>query len=171
MPIDAKLFKRYPFSALLIALTLAYTAFGPTLHIHFLEGLIHALSRIETFQTNEILVLAIVFLAGLSVDQSRNYIRQRRKRAADKHRIQAVRSTMATVHDVVNNALNNLVLIRMEAERSQALSPDTLALFEDLIGDTAAKLRHIDELETFAEHTLGKGLKTLVMDKRGTTFI
>lgn len=171
MSVDAKTFKRYPFSLLLVALGTLHLTLKPMMQINLLDGLILTLSRIETLKTDEIFLLTIILLMGISIDQSRNYMHQRRKRAADKQRIQAVRSTMATVHDVVNNALNNLVLIRLEAEKSQALSPETLVLFEDLIGDTAAKLRQIDALETFAEHTLGKGLKTLAMAKKASTVI
>lgn len=171
MPVDAKIMKRFPISLLLMVLATLFSALGPMAQASLFESSIQALSRIEMFKTDEILLLAIVLLMGVSIDQTRNYMRQRRKRAADKDRIQAVRCTMATVHDVVNNALNNLVLIRLEAEKSQALCPDTLISFDNLIGDTAAKLRQIDELETIAERTLGAGMKTLNIAKHHSTLI
>ena len=45
---------------------------------------------------------------------------------------------MTSVQDLVNNFLNNLQLVRMDAEGR--LPPESLELFDDLIQDTSAKI-------------------------------
>ena len=156
-----KKLRRYPIGVRAICSGVLFFTFRAYFDLDLFETLIDGLSRIEHVEADEILFFIILAFVGLALDQTRNVGRQRAKNTLHKSRIQAVRSTMTAVHDIVNNALNNLLLIRLEAEKSQALSPDTLALFENLIEDTAVKLREIDELETLAERTLAPGLVRL----------
>ncbi len=156
-----KTLRRYPLVVGAIGSGVVFFTFRAYFDLDLFETLIDGLSRIEHVEADEVFFFIIVAIIGLALDQTRNVGRQRAKNSLHTSRIQAVRSTMAAVHDIVNNALNNLLLIRLEAEKSQALSPETLALFENLIEDTAVKLREIDELETLAERTLAPGLVRL----------
>lgn len=153
--------KRYSFSVALTAFSGVYLSLAMFLQVDLFEGFIDALSALEAFEADEVVLIIFFVVLGLTIDMARYQGLQRRRISLDQERIQAMRATMATVHDVVNNGLNNLHLIRLEAEKSQALSPETLSLFEELISDTAAQLREIDQLESVAERTLGEGLATL----------
>ena len=161
----SKMMKRYP---LVLIVTLAVIAYGVMrlyLNVDVFESLRGFLVRHERTEIYAMIVFSLMAALALAVDQTRNVRRQRIKNALHKGRISAVRSTMATVHDIVNNALNNLLLIRFEAEKSKALSPETLSLFEDLIEDTALQLREIDALEMLSERTLAPGLVRLELDR------
>jgi hypothetical protein len=63
---------------------------------------------------------------------------------------------MRTVQDVVSNALMSLYLFRMEAEPK--VSPESLELFDQIIAETAAKLKAIADLETFGETPMAAGM-------------
>jgi len=156
-----KTIRHYPLAIMVLFLALGYALLRLYLNIDLFENLLDLLTRNEHLEADEVVFFAIVSVLALAADQTRNVRRIREKNTLHKGRVQAVRSTMAAVHDIVNNALNNLVLIRLEAEKNQALSPQTLALFEGLIEDTAAKLREIDELETLSERTLAPGISRL----------
>jgi hypothetical protein len=56
---------------------------------------------------------------------------------------------MTTVHDIVNNLLNSLQLIRLEAEGR--LPAEMLTQFDGLIAEAASKLRLLSDLETVNE--------------------
>jgi hypothetical protein len=56
---------------------------------------------------------------------------------------------MLTVQDIVNNNLNQLQVLRLEAEGHVA--EKTLRLFDDALQDTAARLSALANLEVFAE--------------------
>jgi PAS domain S-box-containing protein len=64
-------------------------------------------------------------------------------------RLAVLQATMRTVHDIVNNFLNGVLLIRDEAEG--LLAPDSLALFDHMIGETTAKLKILGDLTTVTE--------------------
>ena len=66
---------------------------------------------------------------------------------------------MTTVHDIVNNFLANMQLIRLEAEGR--LSDDTLTLFDRLIQETATELKVLGDLQTIREKemVIGRGIE------------
>jgi PAS domain S-box-containing protein len=70
-------------------------------------------------------------------------------------RLRIFRATMTTVHDIVNNFLSHMQLIRLEAEGR--LSEETLALFDRLIDENAKELRVLGDLETIREKELAIG--------------
>ncbi|MFC1673767.1 hypothetical protein ACFL12_06415 [Pseudomonadota bacterium] len=157
----AGIVKRYSFSVALTAFSAVYLLLAFFMQIDLFEGLINALSALEAFEADEVVLIIFLIVVGITIDMTRYQGLQRRRITLDRERIQTMRATMSTVHDVVNNGLNNLHLIRLEAEKSQALSPETLTLFETLISDTAVQLREIDQLESVTERTLGEGLASL----------
>ena len=87
----------------------------------------------------------------------------------DEERLRTLQITMSTVHDIVNNFLQNLQLFRMEAENSKAMNEDSLCLFDQLINDTATKLKDLGELDLVVETTTKTGVITLDMTARRHT--
>jgi hypothetical protein len=62
-------------------------------------------------------------------------------------KIRTLQITMFTVHHIVNNFLNRLHLIRMEAEEEGNISEQTLEKLESDIADVSRKLVALSELE------------------------
>jgi HAMP domain-containing protein len=73
----------------------------------------------------------------------------------EAQRLRVFRATMTTVHDLVNNFLANMQLIRLEAE--DRLPQETLDLFDQLIEDNAAELRLLGDLEVVREKEMAVG--------------
>ena len=73
----------------------------------------------------------------------------------EAQRLRVFRATMTTVHDLVNNFLANMQLIRLEAE--DRLPQETLDLFDQLIQDNAAELRLLGELQVVREKEMAVG--------------
>ena len=73
-------------------------------------------------------------------------------------RLRVVRMTMRTVHDIVNNCLNQLQLLRFEAEGH--VPADTLVVFDQAISVAAAELKSLGDAEAFTEKQMeiGTGL-------------
>jgi PAS domain S-box-containing protein len=70
-------------------------------------------------------------------------------------RLKIFRATMTTVHDIVNNFLASMQLIRLEAEGR--LSDETLTLFDRLIQETATELKTLGDLQTIREKDMAMG--------------
>ena len=84
-------------------------------------------------------------------------------------RLRVLQVTMRTVQDIVNNSLNQLQLLRIEAEGH--VSANTLALFDQTLRDTAAQLSALGNMETFAEKPMavGPGLDSARSSSGGAT--
>jgi len=74
-----------------------------------------------------------------------------------KERVKVLHATMRTVHNIVNNGLNNLQLVRIEAEEKKALDPETLSLMDEIILETSSKLKKLDSLESVPEVEMAIG--------------
>jgi DNA-binding NtrC family response regulator len=72
-----------------------------------------------------------------------------------RQRLRVFRATMTTVHDIVNNLLNGLQLIRFEAE--DRLPAEQLTQLDRMIADAAGKLRTLGDLETVNEREMEIG--------------
>jgi len=72
-----------------------------------------------------------------------------------QERLRVVHLTIRTVQDIVNNCLNQLQIIRFEAE--DYLAPSSLAAFDEAVQDTAAKLTALGNLERFVERPMAVG--------------
>jgi PAS domain S-box-containing protein len=70
-------------------------------------------------------------------------------------RLRVVKVTMRTVQDIVNNCLNQLQLVRFEAEGH--VSQDALELFDQSIQETAERLRVLGDLEAYTENQMSMG--------------
>lgn len=85
-------------------------------------------------------------------------IRDKHNLKVQEERIKVLRATMRTVHDIVNNFLNNLQLFQLEAEEKNALEPESLELLESIIQDTTTKLKKLGDLESTPEKQMAGGV-------------
>jgi hypothetical protein len=72
-----------------------------------------------------------------------------------RQRLRVFKATMTTVHDIVNNFLNSLQLVRLEAEGR--LPAELLTLFDGMIAQAAMELRTLGNLETINEKEMEIG--------------
>jgi signal transduction protein with GAF and PtsI domain len=71
-------------------------------------------------------------------------------------RLRVVQVTMRSVEDIVNNCLNQLQLVRMDAEGH--LPEESLELFDRVVQETTSKLRALGAMERFAEKPMAIGM-------------
>ena len=92
---------------------------------------------------------------------------ERRKLQAglEAERLRVVQVTMRTVHDIVNNCLNQLQLLRLDAEDKVPL--ESLMLFDQAIQETSMKLNAMGELQGYAEMQMAIGTG---LDTKGASF-
>jgi signal transduction protein with GAF and PtsI domain len=71
-------------------------------------------------------------------------------------RLRVVQITMRTVQDIVNNCLNQLQVLRIDAEGR--VPEQSLTAFDEAIHDASAKLRVLGNMEVFAEKAMVIGM-------------
>lgn len=99
-------------------------------------------------------IMTIVFTALVATIISLVMVNRTEKIEKDKKelelresKIRTLKITMFTVHHIVNNFLNRLLLIRIEAEENGTISEESLEKLEADIRDVSKKLVALSELE------------------------
>jgi|SoiMethySBSTD1v2_1073268.scaffolds.fasta_scaffold195590_3 hypothetical protein len=118
--------------------------------------ILERLQGLELYEVDDLLTAFLLIGVGLVVDHLVYSQRRKRDRQLQEHRLRVLKATMRTVQDIVNNCLNSLQLFRLEAE--DVLSPESLALFDQLIRETAAKLTALGDLEATPERLMASGI-------------
>jgi len=111
---------------------------------------------------------ATAFIALVFARQS-EHERQLRRDLERRHALQlqaeqlrVVRVTMRTVQDIVNNCLNQLQLLRLDAESH--VSPESITAFDQAIQNAASQLKAVADLEAYAEKQMEIGTTLDVRD-------
>jgi hypothetical protein len=135
-------------SAVLVAVILLFSV--EIVHVEFFAG-----GKVEANRLDDCILALAPIAGGLAIDWA---ITRRRRQLfeIDAHRLRVLKATMRTVQDIVNNFLNNLQVVHMDAEGT--LPPDAAELLSSLIQDTATKLRTLGNLETVHEKQLAVGV-------------
>jgi hypothetical protein len=144
------------FSLIALALALGMYATAIIWRINYFEGLLAGLARLEAYQLDELLLALAVLLPGVLADFLVLKFRRRRQREVERQRLKVLKATMNTVQDIVNNFLNSMQYFRFLAEKGNVLDPKVLAMLDDLIFDTSAKLTALAELESTPERKVGE---------------
>jgi hypothetical protein len=110
---------------------------------------------IHRSEIDAVVIVLLLVIPAFFID--RTVTRQRAHEALlMDERLRVLHVTMRTVQDIVNNFLNGLQLLRVEAEG--CVPSETLTLFDDSIKETAARLTALGDMEVFAEKPMAMGL-------------
>ena len=82
--------------------------------------------------------------------------RMEREAQLQAERLRVVQVTMRTVHNIVNNCLNQLQLLRLDAEGH--VPQESLTLFDEAIRSASAKLKALGDMEEFTEKRMEIGM-------------
>jgi hypothetical protein len=142
-----------------VALAVLLLVVTYTLQPDTFEHLSAQLHALEKYEADELVLCFAIVLVGISVDTLR--MRRRKHEERDRERMQVFRATMSTVHDLVNNALNSMQLLRFEADDNKTLSPEALALFDSIVQTTAQQLTLLGSVEEIVLHKRAGGLDAI----------
>jgi hypothetical protein len=112
--------------------------------------------------------IALVF--ARQADHERQLRRDLERRHALELRaeqLRVVQVTMRTVQDIVNNCLNQLLLLRLDAESH--VSAESIASFDQAISQASAQLNALGDLEVYAEKQMEMGAALDVEPRRRGT--
>jgi hypothetical protein len=105
---------------------------------------------------------SVVTFIGLVFARQSDHERQLRRDLERRHvlemraeQLRVVQVTMRTVQDIVNNCLNQVQLLRLDAEGR--VSPESVNLFDQAIRDASARLKELADLEAYAEKQMAIG--------------
>ena len=144
---------RFPFASSAFVLAVVLVLVVAFTDIDLVRLNLKLLEEIEKNKVDDLLVAFALVVVGLLIEVF--VARQRKKRETEiqEQRLRVLKATMRTVHDLVNNFLNNMQFFRLETE--DALSPEAAELFDKVIQETSAKLKALGDLQSTPEKTVG----------------
>ena len=98
----------------------------------------------------------MLVFTGIVIDHRRAQRRLELDVQIQANRLRVLKATMRTVQDIVNNFLNNMQLIELEA--GDALSQQTVTLLETITHETSGKLKALGNLQSTPEVEMASGL-------------
>jgi hypothetical protein len=147
---------RFPLTSIALVLGSIVVSGALVGHINVIQVTAGALDGIAPNEVDDVAIVAVLTALAFIAD---HVLAARRAQheiiSLQIERLRVVQVTMRTVQDIVNNCLTQLQLVRFEAEG--LVPPESLALFDDAIHDTAAKLKVLGDLDTYAEHQMAAG--------------
>ena len=135
--------------------------------IDIFEAMLEFLRNHELMEADEIVVAGLLIVAGLHDDLVRMRRRRERELEVQRERLRVLKATMRTVQDIVNNALNGLVLMRLEGESGKPLDRESLRLMDSIIYETSQKLKELGDLDDTPEKEIDSGI-TVIDVERGS---
>ena len=146
----------YRNTAIATIFSLIFLALSILFDLDLFERFVSLLHKAEDFDVDEVIIAGSIIITGLMFDYKRESEKQRQE--LELKRLQALKATMSTVHDVVNNFLNNIHLFIFEAKKTGTLTPESIDSLERLMHKTASELRQMSEVQSVQEVEVVKGI-------------
>jgi hypothetical protein len=133
----------------------------PLVHVVFMVTLWERPAGLGTIGMATLRGAVVAFIALVFARQS-DHERQLRLDLERQHalelraeQLRVVQVTMRTVHDIVNNCLNQLQLLRLDAEG--VVSAESVKVFDRAVKDASSRLKELADLEAYAEKQMEMG--------------
>lgn len=153
--------RHYPTTIVGFFIISFFLATNFTYHIDLFKVVINFLNERQFLDTEEIIFSVILIIITMLIDQFRNVRRTRRKRSLEQDRLNVARATMSTMNDLVGNFLNNILLIKIDMEKNEPLSSETITMFNDIILKLTSDMRRINDIDVIAERNLSESFQIL----------
>ena len=135
--------KKHFFLSFSIPFALSYWFFDSTVHFFWYDELEF---EIMPSDFNELWMRCIIFILlisfGIFADYHTNKII---KKNAEKYDV--YKAMLSAKHHILNNFLNNMISFRSEAEESKDFNRDILKLYDQVIDDTTAQVKNLENIE------------------------
>jgi len=118
----------------------------------------NGLTAFDLVVGHELIFFGFLMTVGHCIDSHQKWKRLKHRRELTDERLKAMKATMTTVHDIVNNALNSLQIFRLEAQKHLSFPTDAIQQFDHIIYDTADRLKSIQASKVFAPYKISEGL-------------
>ncbi len=81
-----------------------------------------------------------------------------REAEIQQEKLKVLRATMRTVHDITGNFLNNLHFFKLEIDRNNTLSPESMKIFDQMTQETTMRLNKLANLDEIREKKMAGDL-------------
>lgn len=113
--------------------------------------LVTILAKLEKWEVDELVLSLIIIIIGMYVDSLNENNHRSQQRVNEIYK-----STMQGVSHIVNNLLNNMTLIEIEASENFKVSELTLKLLRESIDTAASTINELSDLDMIQSENINR---------------
>ena len=157
--------KDYKFTAVLLVISIAILFLTLSGRMEVFEYIVEFFEMLEAYEVDEFFLVVFLLVLGLVIDFRLILIKRKTTSIIKDKEIAVLKATMNNVLDIVNNYLNQIQLLSIEAEESGKVSKQNIELIETLTSETAHRLKKLADLKEVVIDKTISGLPLLSVGK------
>ncbi len=160
-----KSIKDYKFTTVLLVISIVILFLTLSGRIEVFEYIVEFFEMLEAYEVDELFLVTFLLALGLAIDFRLILLKRRTTSIIKDKEIAVLKATMNNVLDIVNNYLNQIQLLGIEAEENGKVSKQNIQLIETLTFETSKRLKKLANLEEIVIDKTISGLPLLSIDK------
>ncbi len=157
--------KDYKFTAVLFVISISILFLTLTDRIEVFEYIVVFFEVLEAYEIDEFFLVVFLLSLGLVIDFRLILLKRKTISIIKDKEIAVLKATMNNVLDIVNNYLNQIQLLSIEAEESGKVSKKNIKLIETLTFETSERLKKLANLQEIVIDKTISGVPLLSIEK------
>jgi len=141
------LIAKYPYAFFGFVLGLGVYVLVVLTEFDLFERLVASMAEVEAYELDEILIPLTIFLGFMVAE----FFRQRFLHLVVEERSKVYRAMLSSSYHVLNNFLNQMQIIKLEAEKSDDFDPEILSLYGKIVEDAQNQLDALSKVTDITE--------------------
>jgi len=146
--------KNYTWTLTGLILAISLLAVDLIMELDLFESFASFLSGLEGFEIDEF-VLPSFLLIGFSL---LDFVRYKKIKQAELEKEQVYKAMVQASDHILKNCLNQMLLMRMEAEETPGFNTKTLELFDQSMAEAMEQLEALGKISEVDEDKIGKSV-------------
>lgn len=118
--------------------------------LEMFEALIAMLDELEHLEIDEIIIPAFVFVGFVIAD----VLRRNKVNRVSKEKLKIYRAMVESTHHVLNNFLNQMLLVKMNAEAPPGFDPRVLEIYDQIVADAQNQIHALSNITEINESAI-----------------
>ena len=146
--------KHYFWTTIGLALALLVLGLDLGFQLDLFESFAGMLAEMEAYELDEFVIPSIILLVFAVIDFARF-----KKQQKGLHEKELIYKAMVQASDhILKNCLNQMLLIRMEAEDTEGFDPQAIELFDKSMQEALKQLDSLGQIDAVNEEKIGRSL-------------
>ena len=146
--------KSYAWTIIGLVIALPLLGVDLILGLDLFESFAEELERVERYEIDEFIIPSIIIIVCSLID----FVRLKKDRKAEQEKVAIYKAMVQASDHVLKNCLNQMQLIRHEAEEFQGFNPEAIQLFDQSMREATNQLEALGKLDEINEEKIGKSI-------------
>lgn len=146
--------KKYTISILGIVIALTFYLLTITFDLEAFENFIEIMKGFEDIELDEIIIPIIILFVFIFINVSAS----NKNKKIEIEKIKIYKAMMSSTHHIMNNFLNQIQLIKMEAESTPHFDKEILELYNKTVSEATTQINSLSSITNIDEETIRRSV-------------